>query len=132
MFDVSSACTQALEALNKKDLTEIRSYGKPPELVERVMDAVMILRNSPTGWQEAKRQLSKPLSVHVSYMTFDHHRLSAVLSIAMLYENVMSQSSVHVYHLCFELAVASAFISMMAYTAISHWKAKLLAAACFL
>ena len=36
--------TQALEALNKKDITEIKSYGKPPALVEKVLEAVMILR----------------------------------------------------------------------------------------
>ena len=48
---------QALEALNKKDLTEIKSYTKPPDLVEMVMRAVMILRNSEPSWTEAKRQL---------------------------------------------------------------------------
>lgn len=50
---------QALEALNKKDLTEIKSYTKPPDLVEMVMRAVMILRNSEPSWTEAKRQLGK-------------------------------------------------------------------------
>ncbi|KAJ3585525.1 hypothetical protein NHX12_014244, partial [Muraenolepis orangiensis] len=34
---------KALESLNKKDMTEIKSYGRPPALVETVMQAVMIL-----------------------------------------------------------------------------------------
>ena len=59
---------QALEALNKKDLTEIKSYTKPPDLVEMVMRAVMILRNSEPSWTEAKRQLGEMTSLE-SYNT---------------------------------------------------------------
>lgn len=51
---------QALEALNKKDITEIKSYGKPPGLVETVMEAVMILKGTKDlTWAEAKKQLGK-------------------------------------------------------------------------
>ncbi|XP_053575482.1 dynein axonemal heavy chain 2 [Bombina bombina] len=50
---------KALESLNKKDMTEIRSYGRPPVLVETVMQAVMILRGSEPTWAEAKRQLGE-------------------------------------------------------------------------
>ena len=50
-------CQQALESLNKKDMTEIKSYGRPPALVEKVMEAVMILRGNEPTWAEAKRQL---------------------------------------------------------------------------
>ena len=57
---------QALEALNKKDLTEIKSYTKPPDLVEMVMRAVMILRNSEPSWTEAKRQLGKIFVVMIN------------------------------------------------------------------
>ena len=59
---LSSPCdfsSQALEALNKKDITEIKSYGKPPLLVEKVMEAVMILRGTEPSWAESKRQLGK-------------------------------------------------------------------------
>lgn len=49
--------TKALESLNKKDMTEIKSYGRPPALVEKVMEAVMILRGGEPTWAEAKRQL---------------------------------------------------------------------------
>ncbi|XP_068785621.1 dynein axonemal heavy chain 2, partial [Struthio camelus] len=51
---------RALESLNKKDLTEIKSYGRPPALVETVLQAVMILRGSEPTWAEAKRQLGDP------------------------------------------------------------------------
>jgi len=51
--------SQALEALNKKDITEIKSYGKPPPLVEKVLEAVMILRGNEPTWAEAKRQLGR-------------------------------------------------------------------------
>ena len=48
---------KALENLNKKDMTEIKSYGRPPPLVEKVMEAVMILKGHEPTWAEAKRQL---------------------------------------------------------------------------
>ncbi|XP_046574741.1 LOW QUALITY PROTEIN: dynein axonemal heavy chain 2-like [Haliotis rubra] len=48
---------KALESLSKKDITEIKSYGRPPALVEKVMEAVMILRGNDPTWPEAKRQL---------------------------------------------------------------------------
>uniref|UniRef100_A0A670KJQ6 Dynein axonemal heavy chain 2 n=1 Tax=Podarcis muralis TaxID=64176 RepID=A0A670KJQ6_PODMU len=51
---------KALESLNKKDLTEIKSYGRPPTLVETVMQAVMILRGNEPTWAEAKKQLGEP------------------------------------------------------------------------
>ncbi|XP_054720078.1 dynein axonemal heavy chain 2-like [Uloborus diversus] len=51
---------KALEALNKKDIGEIKSYSKPPVLVEIVLEAVMILRQSEPSWTEAKRQLGNP------------------------------------------------------------------------
>ncbi|XP_071455007.1 dynein axonemal heavy chain 2 [Hetaerina americana] len=48
---------RALDALNKKDLSEIKSYGRPPVKVEMVMEAVMILKCVEPSWAEAKRQL---------------------------------------------------------------------------
>ena len=59
-LSLSSVCLhQALESLNKKDMTEIKSYGRPPALVEKVMEAVMILRGGEPTWAEAKRQLGE-------------------------------------------------------------------------
>ncbi|KAJ1516963.1 Dynein heavy chain 2, axonemal [Coelomomyces lativittatus] len=54
------SATKALESLNKKDLNEVRSYGKPPPLVEKVMEAVMVLKKCEPTWEEAKRQLGNP------------------------------------------------------------------------
>jgi dynein heavy chain len=51
------AAVKALESLNKKDITEIKSYGKPPALVETVLQAVMILKGCDPSWSEAKKQL---------------------------------------------------------------------------
>ncbi|XP_077988088.1 dynein axonemal heavy chain 2-like [Glandiceps talaboti] len=51
---------KALEALNKKDVGEIKSYAKPPPLVEKVLEAVMILKGGEPTWAEAKRQLGNP------------------------------------------------------------------------
>ncbi|XP_025836128.1 dynein heavy chain 2, axonemal-like [Agrilus planipennis] len=48
---------RALDALNKKDISEMKSYTKPPEKVKLVMEAVMILKQVDTSWEEAKRQL---------------------------------------------------------------------------
>lgn len=54
-----NAAMQALDALNKKDLTEVKSYAKPPVKVEKVMEAVMILLGKAATWTEAKRQLGE-------------------------------------------------------------------------
>jgi dynein heavy chain len=54
------AATKALEGLNKKDLQEVKSYGKPPPLVEKVMEAVMVLKKCEPTWDESKRQLGNP------------------------------------------------------------------------
>jgi dynein heavy chain len=54
------AATKALENINKKDLMEIKSYAKPPPLVEKVMEAVMILKKCEPNWDESKRQLGNP------------------------------------------------------------------------
>ncbi|KAF5308516.1 hypothetical protein FQR65_LT06181 [Abscondita terminalis] len=47
----------ALDALNKKDIGEMKSYSKPPVKVEMVMEAVMILKQVEPTWTEAKKQL---------------------------------------------------------------------------
>ena len=59
--------TKALESLNKKDMTEIKSYGRPPALVEKVMEAVMILRGGEPTWAEAKRQLGRCCFLFLSF-----------------------------------------------------------------
>ena len=39
-------------------MAEVRAYTNPPELVDLVMQAVMILRGGEPTWAEAKRQLA--------------------------------------------------------------------------
>ncbi|XP_063712783.1 dynein axonemal heavy chain 2-like isoform X4 [Symsagittifera roscoffensis] len=48
----------ALDSLNKNDITEVKSYAKPPRLVETVMQAVMILKGKEPTWAEGKRDLN--------------------------------------------------------------------------
>ncbi|KAI8894261.1 dynein heavy chain and region D6 of dynein motor-domain-containing protein [Globomyces pollinis-pini] len=55
-----NAATKALENINRKDLNEIKSYAKPPPLVEKTMEAVMVLKKCEPTWDEAKRQLGNP------------------------------------------------------------------------
>lgn len=61
--------------MNKKDLTEIKSYGNPPELVGRVLQAVMILRGAEPTWAEAKRQLGDPNFIK-QLINFDKDNMS--------------------------------------------------------
>ncbi len=51
---------KALDSLKKNDIAEVKAYGKPPELVETVLEAVMVLKQSEPTWAEAKRQLGDP------------------------------------------------------------------------
>lgn len=48
---------KSLNSLKKNDIAEVRAYGRPPELVEIVMEAVMVLKQSEPTWAEAKKQL---------------------------------------------------------------------------
>uniref|UniRef100_UPI0037E8313A dynein axonemal heavy chain 2 n=1 Tax=Semicossyphus pulcher TaxID=241346 RepID=UPI0037E8313A len=66
---------KALESLNKKDMTEIKSYGRPPALVETVMQAVMILLGKEPTWAEAKRQLGEANFIN-TLVNFDRDNIS--------------------------------------------------------
>ncbi|KAK5609612.1 Dynein heavy chain 2, axonemal [Crenichthys baileyi] len=66
---------KALESLNKKDMTEIKSYGHPPALVETVMHAVMTLLGKEPTWAEAKRQLGEPNFIK-TLINFDKDNIS--------------------------------------------------------
>lgn len=52
--------TLALNSLNKKDLTEVRSYAKPPVKVEKVMESVMVLLKKEPTWTQSKKELGDP------------------------------------------------------------------------
>ncbi|CAD5112359.1 DgyrCDS1592 [Dimorphilus gyrociliatus] len=51
------ASNAALDTLDKNDISEIRVFTKPPELVQTVMEAVCILMGGKTDWDGAKRLL---------------------------------------------------------------------------
>ncbi|XP_055643505.1 dynein axonemal heavy chain 6 [Toxorhynchites rutilus septentrionalis] len=48
------AAQDALKALNKNDINELRVFQKPPKLVQFVMEAVLILLGAKTDWNSAK------------------------------------------------------------------------------
>ncbi|KAK2155716.1 hypothetical protein LSH36_233g08055 [Paralvinella palmiformis] len=56
-------------------MTEIKSYGRPPILVEKVMEAVMILRGVEPTWSEAKRNLGEQNFIK-QLMNFDKDNIS--------------------------------------------------------
>ena len=56
-----SAALRSLDALDKKDIVEVRGYKEPPALVQLVMDAIQVLMGDSTPtWAEAKRLLGDP------------------------------------------------------------------------
>eukprot|EP00794_Sanderia_malayensis_P010712 gene10712-11859_t len=66
---------KSLESLNKRDMTEIKSYGRPPPLVEKVMEAVMILRNAEPTWAEARKFLGDPNCIKL-LINFEKDKMS--------------------------------------------------------
>eukprot|EP01107_Rhizomastix_libera_P003543 TRINITY_DN1618_c0_g1_i1.p1 TRINITY_DN1618_c0_g1~~TRINITY_DN1618_c0_g1_i1.p1 ORF type:complete len:3854 (-),score=1122.51 TRINITY_DN1618_c0_g1_i1:31-10566(-) len=51
---------KALKALDRRDLGEVRTYITPQPLMEKVMEAVLVLRHATDfSWAEARRQLSE-------------------------------------------------------------------------
>ncbi|CAB1420450.1 unnamed protein product [Pleuronectes platessa] len=52
--------TQALNSLDKADISEIKVFSKPPDLVMVVMEAVCILLNAKPDWLSAKQVLGDP------------------------------------------------------------------------
>lgn len=49
----------ALDSLSKKDISELKSYGRPPPKVMMVMEAVCILKGITPDWGESKRLLGE-------------------------------------------------------------------------
>ncbi|CAE7374772.1 DNAH6 [Symbiodinium natans] len=45
---------KALDSLDKKDIQEVKSFAKPPALVEVVLSAVCLLMNKKETWDEAE------------------------------------------------------------------------------
>ena len=51
------AAVDSLKSLNKGDITEIKSFPKPPPLVQKTMEAVCILLQQKPDWDNAKKIL---------------------------------------------------------------------------
>lgn len=50
---------RALDSLDKKDITEVRSFTKPPAAVQMVMEAVCIMLGEKPDWDASKRLLGR-------------------------------------------------------------------------
>jgi len=50
---------KALDALEKKDIQEIKAFASPPDAVKMVMEAILILFGRPTDWKSAKGLLGE-------------------------------------------------------------------------
>lgn len=53
------AAMNALNALDKKDIGEIKTFSKPPEAVQTTMEAVCVLLGEKPDWDTAKKVLSR-------------------------------------------------------------------------
>ncbi|KNC55308.1 dynein heavy chain [Thecamonas trahens ATCC 50062] len=62
----------ALGALNRDDLSEVKQYIRPPELVTTVMDAVCLLQGIKPGWAEAKKMMNKDFISTLERFDKDH------------------------------------------------------------
>uniref|UniRef100_A0A7S1X1Q2 Dynein heavy chain ATP-binding dynein motor region domain-containing protein n=1 Tax=Tetraselmis chuii TaxID=63592 RepID=A0A7S1X1Q2_9CHLO len=65
-----NAAVNALSALNKNDIVEIKSFAKPPPLVQMTMEAVCILKQEKADWDTAKKMLGDSNFMR-SLMEFD-------------------------------------------------------------
>lgn len=69
---------RALEALEKRDIQEIKSFTSPPALVETVMNAVCLLLGRKQSWEEAKKVLCDT-SLLQTLREYDKEHISAKL-----------------------------------------------------
>ncbi|KAE9297326.1 Dynein heavy chain 6, axonemal [Phytophthora fragariae] len=54
-----NAAVAALDSLDKKDITEVKGFVKPPQAVQFVMEAVCIMLGEKADWDNSKRILSR-------------------------------------------------------------------------
>lgn len=55
MLPALEAAERALNALNKNDIIEIKTFTKPPHLVLLTMEGVCILLQEKADWETAKK-----------------------------------------------------------------------------
>jgi dynein heavy chain, axonemal len=65
------AAKASLAKLDKSQITEIRSFPNPPEAVVMVMEAVMIVFNKKTEWNQVKSAIADPKGFVDSMKNFD-------------------------------------------------------------
>ncbi|ETL44032.1 hypothetical protein L916_05588 [Phytophthora nicotianae] len=54
-----NAAVAALDSLDKKDISEVKGFVKPPQVVQVVMEAVCIMLGEKADWDTSKRILSR-------------------------------------------------------------------------
>eukprot|EP00163_Fabomonas_tropica_P031148 TRINITY_DN730_c1_g1_i6.p1 TRINITY_DN730_c1_g1~~TRINITY_DN730_c1_g1_i6.p1 ORF type:complete len:4200 (+),score=1431.71 TRINITY_DN730_c1_g1_i6:1002-12602(+) len=70
------AAKDALKNLNKSDLTEVRSFAKPPIMVEKVVECVSILKGiKELNWKLSKTMMAAPDFIN-SLIHFDTNKLT--------------------------------------------------------
>uniref|UniRef100_A0A670YEB4 Dynein axonemal heavy chain 3 n=1 Tax=Pseudonaja textilis TaxID=8673 RepID=A0A670YEB4_PSETE len=81
------AANKALDSLDKADISEIRVFTKPPDLVMTVMEAICILLNAKPDWATAKQLLSDSAFLR-KLLEYDKENIkSAILSKLQKYIN---------------------------------------------
>jgi len=65
-----------LDALDKKDIQEVKSFAKPPALVEVVLSAVCLLLGRKETWDDAKKLMNEPTFLQ-SLRDYDKDGLAA-------------------------------------------------------
>jgi dynein heavy chain, axonemal len=71
---VLESAVKSLNALNKNDIVEMKSFSKPPPLVMLTMEAVCTLRQEKPDWDSAKRMLGDS-SFMEALKTFDKEHI---------------------------------------------------------
>ena len=67
----------ALDTLDKGDIGEMKNYAKPPEDLVLVMDAVCVLLDKKTGWDEAKKLMANPNGFIETLKAYDKDNIPA-------------------------------------------------------
>jgi len=70
------AAIKSLDALDKKDIQEVKSFAKPPPLVEVVLSAVCLLMGVKESWDEAKKLMNDSKFLD-NLKTYDKDALAA-------------------------------------------------------
>lgn len=65
---------RALDSLDKPAIVEMKSYTKPPDAVELVMNAVCLLFKKKQSWDEGKRLLGD-MNFLESCKTYDKDKI---------------------------------------------------------